>query len=190
MQKKIILIVAVILTMFLVITGILWGTAYNKAIRNANLVKQEKTKIYTAYAGRYDKVFAFIDAIESANAQINTQIDSIMAARTAFASALAAGNLDGAEENSEILENTFISLVSYMEDNPSAWNTVGLTAGFMSEFAASTNAVTYAINTYNETVAKYNITISVFPNKIFLGGFPEINDYVMPEFNTELPTFN
>ncbi len=191
MNKKIIVIItSAILVILLIVVGTLWIKAYNGATKAKNIVSQEKTKIYTAYSGRYDKVFAFIDAIESANAQINTQIDAIMAARTAFANALGRKDYDEAEEKTEIIESTFISLVSYLEDNPAAWNTIGLTSGFMAEFSASTNAVTFAINNYNEKVATYNILVSIFPNKLFLGGFKEIDDYVVPIFETTLPTFN
>lgn len=182
-------IVAVVLIVA-VIFGSMWVGAYNGAITKSNEINQKQTQIYTAYSNRYEKIAAYIDAIDNADAQILAQMTLITDARTAFANAIAAGQLDVAEDASSTIESTFINLVSYMEDNP-GWTTIGLTSGFMAEFAASTNAVTFAINSYNASLTDYNTFIALFPNNLFTGGFSRNDDfYTAPNFNTELPTFN
>lgn len=77
-----------------------------------------------------------------------------------------------------------------MEDNPASYQTVNLYGGFMGEFAASTNAVTYAINEYNDIVAVYNTHIEIFPNIIFLTNKTPFATWTPPNYDTELPTFN
>ncbi len=140
MNKKIIVsVTSTILVILLIVIGSLWIKAYNGARKAKHIVSQEKTKIYTAYSGRYDKVIIYINAIEGANAQLNTQIEAIMAARTAFANALGRMNYDEAEEKTEIINSTFVNLYSYMEDNPSSYLTVDLTEDFMMELFAATN---------------------------------------------------
>ena len=77
-----------------------------------------------------------------------------------------------------------------MEDNPESYNTVDLYSGYMAEFAASTNAVTYAINEFNEVVNDYNTFIQTFPNVIFLGEKVTFEPYSLANYNATLPTFN
>ncbi len=182
---------AFVLIVLATIIGVVWSTAYNGAETKFRQIKLRETEIYSAYSGRYEKVLQYIDAIESADQTILDQLTLITNARTAFANAMSNNDLDVAESASSTIESTFIDLVSYMEDNPSNWTTIGLTNNFMSEFAASTNNVTNRINAYNAAITEYNTFIVLFPNNLFTGGYTQNSDfYIAPNFNTELPTFN
>ncbi len=190
-QSIILLVIAGVLLLGAIILGSTWAGAYNGAVTKSNLIQQRETQIYSAYSNRYEKVGAYINAIESANGQILAQMTLITDARNAFADAMAAGQLDIAADESANIESTFINLIVLLEDNPGQWNTINLSAGFMAEFAASTNAVTFAINSYNAALTDYNTFIALFPNNLFTGGFARNDDfYTPPNFNTDLPTFN
>src|SRR5690606_29310115 len=121
--------------------------------------------------------------------QILTQLGLITQAREAFADAVASqASPDVLEQEFTALESMFITLVSYMEDNPSNWTTVGITSAFLAEYNASTNSVSFAINQYNETVFLYNSFLRKFPNNVFAFGFELKNAYSLPsEFVTVLP---
>lgn len=190
MRKRIIIISLVLVLALFTLIGSLWISSYNKAVVASHDIKEHHTKIFVKYNARYEKVLMFINAIESANEQINTQITAITDARARFAAALDSNNYEDAEAETEIIESTFITLVSYMEDNKESWNTVGLTRDFMFEFAADTNAVGEAIIRYNTKIADYNKLISLFPNRIFLKGFAPNEDYEVPTLVESLPTFS
>lgn len=191
MKKNIVSVVILVFVLVFIVIGSFWVSSYNGAVKLENEIVEKETNIFSAYSNRFDKVTAFIDAIEGANEQIITQINAIKEARIAFADAIASNNLELAESETATIESTFINLISYMEDNPTSWNTISLTQDFMSEFSASTNAVTYSIDNYNKTIKEYNNFISVFPNNLFTSKFEKnTKQYIAPNFNTELPKFN
>lgn len=188
-MKKIILIVSGALAVLAIVVGSFWVSAYNGAVVREAEVVEARGNVYAALEGRYVKVDILIDAIEDANATVTGYLTIIADAREAFASAIENGNASAADEATALVDGTFVTLVSYMEDNPDSYNTVGLYSGFMSEFTASTNAVTYSINIYNGNVTTYNTHIRTFPNVIFVGSRPVYTPYELTYYNVALPTF-
>ncbi len=189
-MKKITLAILGLFVFLGLTLGFTWVNAYNGAIQKNNAILEQQGNVHATLSARYEKVGAFIDAIEGANSTVQGYLDTIMAARTAFADAIAAGNVAAANEAATTIDGTFITLVSYMEDNPSSYNTVNLYAGFMSEFSASTNVVTNAIILYNGYVSSYNNHIQQFPNNLFVGTRTPYTPYNVSNYNTQLPTFN
>lgn len=167
-----------------------WIGAVNGEVRKNEDVVEATGNVHASLSGRYEKIGAFIDAIEDANATVLDYLQTIMAARTAFANAIAAGDSAEANDQAEIVDATFVTLVAYMEDNPGSYNTVNLYAGFMAEFAASTNVVTESIRTYNGKANVYNTHIKIFPNLIFLSGKTPYAIWALTNYTSELPTFN
>ena len=186
--------VAIIVGLVVVVLGGttagMWISAYNGEITRRENVTEERGNVHASLSGRYEKVGTFIDAIESANQTVLTYLETIRDARTAFADAIASNEPVDADAAAETIDSTFVQLVAYMEDNPESYNTVDLYAGYMAEFAASTNAVTYAITEFNGVVNDYNTFIQTFPNVIFLGGKVTFEPYSLANYNATLPTFN
>lgn len=187
--KKLYIVLGVVLA-FVGITSIIWINAYNGFVTRDNEITQKRGDVYAALSARYDKLSLMIDAIESANATVQGYLDTIMAARTAFADALANDDFESVDASITEINSTFISLVSYVEDNPSSYNTTGLYASALAEFNASTNAVMFAINQYNASVTSYNNHIKTFPNVIFVGSNAAYEPYEVANYNTTLPYFN
>ncbi len=188
-MRKIILIVSGALAILAIVIGSFWVSAYNGAVVREAEVVEARGNVYAALEARYVKVDVLIDAIEDANTTIERYLTIIADAREAFAAAIENGNAAAADEAAALADGTFVTLVSYMEDNPDSYNTVSLYSDFISEFTASTNAVTFMINTYNGTVTDYNTHIKTFPNIIFVGGRAIYNSYELTNYNVELPTF-
>lgn len=189
-MKKIYYYVIGIVALLAVVVGGTWISASNGAVTKENAIIENMGNVHAKLSGRYEKITAFIDAVEGANATVQGYLDTIMTARAAFADAIAAGNNVGANETAETIDGTFVTLVSYMEDNPASYNTVNLYGGYMAEFAASTNMVTTAITTYNSAVTAYNNHIKTFPNVIFVGGRTTYDIWPLTNYNSTLPTFN
>lgn len=189
-MKKAFLISGGILVTLALIIGAFWISAFNGAIRKEATVNQHRGDVHAALSARYDKVDAFIDAIEDANATVLSYLETITDAREAFADAIDQGDPSDAEQAAETLDATFVTLVAYMEDNPDSYNTVSLYSGFMGEFSASTNAVRFEIGEYNKAVREYNVHIQTFPNQIFVGGRTVLSEYSLTNYNATLPTFN
>lgn len=189
-MKRIYYYIIGIIALLAVVTGSTWIGAVNGEVRKNQNVIEATGNVHAKLGGRYEKVSAFIDAIEDANATIVGYLTIIADARTAFADAIASNDLEAANGAAQTIDATFIDLVSYMEDNPSSYNTVDLYSGYMAEFAASTNAVIVAVTTYNSEVNAYNTHIATFPNLIFLQGKTPYETWAVTYYNTTLPTFN
>lgn len=189
MKKQLTIILSIVL-LLIAIVSITWVGAYNGAIEKNNDVIEKKVGVHAAMAARYEKVDAFIDAIEGANETVQGFLDTIMEAREAFVNAIASNNIDAADETIDTIDGTFINLISYMENNPSSYNTVNLYSGYMAEFSAATNVVTNAILTYNSSVTAYNNHIERFPNNLFLGAREAHKPYSVENYNKPLPKFN
>jgi LemA protein len=189
-MKRIYYYILGIVALLAVVTGSTWIGAVNGEVRKRQNVIEATGNIYAKMGGRYEKVAGLIDAIEGANEAIVEFMTIIADARTAFANAIAANDLEAATGAAETIDATFIDLVSYMEDNPSEYSTVNLYSGYMAEFAASTNAVIVAVTTYNKEVNAYNTHIGTFPNLIFLQGKTPYETWVVPNYDTTLPTFH
>jgi len=187
--KKLYIILGVLLA-FVGITSIVWVNAYNGYVTRDNEIAQKRGDVYAALSARYDKLSLMIDAIESANATVQGYLDTIMAARTAFADALANDDFESVDDSITEINSTFINLVSYVENNPSSYNTTGLYASALADFNASTNAVLYAITQYNASVTSYNNHIKTFPNNLFVGSNATYAPYEVTNYNTSLPSFN
>lgn len=189
MRKRLTTLFTIVI-LLLAIVGITWISAYNGAVRKNNELIESRSNVYASMSARYEKVGAFIDAIEGANQTVLSYLNTIKDARTAFASAISNKNFEAADEAIDTIDATFITLISYMEDNPASYNTVNLYSGFMSEFSASTNVVIESIRDYNDKVTRYNNHIQTFPNNLFLKGRITYSTYEIENYNTTLPTFN
>lgn len=187
--KKLYIILGVIAIVIVVISSI-WITAYNTYQSNDVEVSQKRGDVHATLSIRYDKMAAMIDTIQSANSTVQGYLDTIMDARAAFANALASNDLESIDESIQEINSTFINLVSYVEDNPSSYNTTALYANALAEFNASTNVVLTTILAYNDTVATYNKHIRMFPNNLFVGNNPQYDTYEVANFNKTLPSFN
>lgn len=167
-----------------------WIGAVNGEVRKNQEVVEATGNVHASLSGRYEKMTLFIDTIETANAAISDFLGIIRDARTAFAAAIAGGNNLEAQEQSEVVDATFISLLAFMEDNPGEYNTVGLFSQHLAEVSASTNVVTNRISAYNSKATAYNTHIQIFPNMIFLGGKTPYAIWALTNYNATLPTFN
>ena len=166
-----------------------WIGAVNGEVRKNEAVIEATGNVHASLSGRYQTIGGFINAIDKADATVQSYLDTINAARVAFAGALSDGKATTANEQATIVDATFTTLVAYMEDNPSSYNTVVLYSGFMAEFAATTNVVTEEIRTYNNRVNAYNTHIHVFPNIVFLSRKTPYAIWPLTNYSDELPQF-
>lgn len=189
-MKKIIMFPIFIASVVLIILGIIWINAYNGEVTRNNLIEKNRGDVHAALGSRYDKVLAFIDAIEGADTTVTNYLNIIKEARTAFAEAIDNGDIIEADAEAGTIDSTFVTLLAYMEDNPASYNTVSLYAGFMSEFSAATNVVLNTIGKFNESVMSYNNHIQKFTNNMFLANKEPYATYSITNYNATLPTFN
>lgn len=189
-MKRIHYYITGVVVLILVLVSSTWIGAVNGEVRKRNDVLESTGNVHAKLSGRYEKVGAFIDAIEDANANVLTFLETIEDARTAFANAISAKDIDTANSAATTLDLTFTNLLAYMEDNPESYSTVSLYSGYTAEFSASTNAVTYAITEYNKKVNAYNTHIEVFPNIIYVGNKTRLEVWNLSYYNASLPTFN
>lgn len=188
-MKKLYLGLAIALTLIIFVAGF-WISAYNGSVTTRIDIDEKQGNVYASLSTRYDKMEVMIDAIESANTTVLGYLNTIKDARIAFADAIANEDLDAANTSIDEINSTFINLISFVEDNPSSYNTTGLYANALAEFNASTNVVLNTILSFNASVATYNKHIRSFPNNIFVGNLKIMDTYPVDNYNKTLPSFN
>lgn len=86
-----------------IIFVITWISAYNGAIEKNNTVIENRVSVHATMLARYEKVDAFIDAIEGANQTVQGYLNTIMEARSSFANAINNNNSSAADDASELI---------------------------------------------------------------------------------------
>lgn len=173
--------------MLLIIISIIWIVAYNGEVKKSNEIENMRDDVRAVLNVRYEKVLTLINSIESANTTVLGYLETIRDARTAFANAI---DMDGTIDAASEIDGTLFTLLSYMEDNPSSYNTVGLYSGFASEFSRDSNVALNLMMAYNKAVRSYNNHIKTYPNFLFFMSYDKKIGYVVDNYNTELPTFH
>jgi len=143
-------------------------TTRDQAVFAKNKVESSFETIGTRLQQRSETMQILINGIDDANEQIADLLEMITDARTALANATTPDEYSEAEGD---LEGAFEGLRIIIEDNPGTYQTVDLYNQYMASAVASTNAVTFARETYNDNVEAYRNTIESFPGNLILGMF-------------------
>ena len=170
MGKGKITIFSVLLFLIVVIVGlgIYAATTYNRAVQTSNQIPTDLAAIGIAVENRYDKMSIMMDALTQYDATVTAYITAITDARAAFADALDNSDVADMVTAETSLDNAFNVLAVFLEDNPAYLGTT-LYQQYMSEVAASSNAVAQAKEDYNASVQAFNTLVQSFPANLFIG---------------------
>lgn len=190
MNKAIVIlfsILGVIILLGIIVTTMAINT-YNEAIFAKNDIDEKWEDIGIRLEQRYETMSILIDSIHDANQQVEDLLEMITDARAAI---LSATNPDELSEAEGDLEGAFEGLRIIIEDNPDTYSTVGLYTQYMNNATASTNAVSFARQAYNDSVIAFRNLVQSFPGNIILGMFGFSSDtYDLYQAQTpEVPTF-
>ena len=149
------IVIGIILTSILLITGIIAGVN-NRAIYLEEQVSAAKAGISVVEKRRADLIYNLVDAVQAYQKYEYEALTSI----TALRASIAKGNYDDAE--------TIINAIA--EDYPELKADENYRQ-LMNELALTENQIAQYRNNYNEQVRAYNKTVRSFPNNIILNMF-------------------
>ncbi len=185
MKIKVLAIVGVVVAVFSIITIF----SYNHLVNMDEDVSLYYSQIDNRLQERHDKIGQILAVVNGLQEHAETIYNAITAARTAYAEAKAANDIDGMIEADALEAVAFTDVLIAIEDNP----LITAESGFQSliyEISGMESALSQARKDYNEAVADYNRGVRKFPSVIFanLFGFESERDYwKMNEGADEVP---
>ncbi|MDD4070656.1 MAG: LemA family protein [Candidatus Izemoplasmatales bacterium] len=185
MKIKVLAIVGVVVAVFSIITIF----SYNHLVNMDEDVSLYYSQIDNRLQERHDKIGQILAVVNGLQEHAETIYNAITAARTAYAEAKAANDIEGMIEADALEAVAFTDVLIAIEDNP----LITAESGFQSliyEISGMESALSQARKDYNEAVADYNRGVRKFPSVIFanLFGFESERDYwKMNEGADEVP---
>jgi len=180
MQRKNIIIIAIIAFIFLVFVAYPWGT-YNSLVRAREGVKAQWQQVETQYQRRFDLIPNLVESVKGIMAQEQKIFGDLAEARTRYAGA-------PTPENATEVESALGRLLVILENYPELRSSENV-SGLMAELAGTENRVAVERRRYNEEVKNYNQSIKIFPRNILanLFGFSEEQYFESAEGSENAP---
>ncbi|MAG44415.1 LemA family protein [bacterium] len=166
MNKKTIIIVAIITVLLLIFIAYPWGT-YNSLVRAQESIKAQWQQVETQYQRRFDLIPNLVNSVKGIMEQEKEIFGNLAEARSKYAGAPSAENASG-------VESALSRLLLIMENYPEL-RSAETVSGLMAELAGTENRVAIERRRYNEKVESYNKSIKIFPKNILANifGFSE-----------------
>ena len=191
-MRKYLLIGVGVVVAFIVFVGISLIVSYNNLVGLDEEINQSYSQIEVRLQERHDKIGQLLGTIEGLQEHAETIYNAIVAAREAYADAIADGDMDAiiAADAAEAVALTDVLLV--VEDNPLITATSGYLA-LIDEIASMEAALAVARRDYNEAVQTFNTKARRFPTVLFVSAFgfeKQIDYWKMNEGADEVPVID
>lgn len=169
-MRKIVLMVLGAFVLLLVAFGISIAVSYNNLVDLDEDISYYYSQIENRLQERHDKIEQILGAVEGLQEHAESIYDAITAARAAYASASASGNIQDLIAADAQEATALSNLLVVVEDNPlitatSAYN------GLIYEISSMESALSVARRDYNIAVQSYNAKVRKFPTVIIAGMF-------------------
>lgn len=177
---------------FIVFVGISLIVSYNNLVELDEEINQSYSQIEVRLQERHDKIGQLLGTISGLQEHAETIYNAIVAARQAYADAIAGGDMDAliAADAAEALAITDVLLV--VEDNPLITATSGYSA-LITEIASMEAALAVARRDYNLAVQSFNTKARKFPTVMFVSAFgfdKEVEYWKMNDGADEVPVID
>jgi LemA protein len=193
MQKKVILLAAMIVPAFLVViflVGMIFG--YNNLVDLDVSIDGKYSQIEVRLQERHDKIPMIVATVEGLQEHAETIYNMITSARAAYASAEASGDMDAMIAADALEAIAITELIAVVEDNPLVTATSGYLA-LIDEISGIESALAVARRDYNNAVQEYNASVRKFPRVLyasFLGFEKDLSFWRMNEGADEVPVID
>lgn len=142
-------------------------TIYNKLIQSRNKVSNAFAQIDTQLQRRFDLIPNLVETVKAYATHEKEAFENIAAARSGY---MNAHSLEDKINADNMLTSTLKTLFSVVENYPD----LKANTNFMqlqTDLKGTEDKIAFSRQFYNDTVLKYNDTLSVFPNNIIAGMF-------------------
>lgn len=160
--------IALLIVVGIPILFILWVImAYNGLVGWRNQVKNAWSQIDVQLKRRYDLIPNLVETVKGYAKHERETLDAVIKARNSAMTATTPQQVSQAEN---VLQGTLKSLFALSESYPDLKANQNF-LGLQEELTSTENKISFARQFYNDTVAKYNTLIQVFPRNIIAGIF-------------------
>jgi len=151
---------------------------YNSLVDNDESVDQAQSEVVNRLNQRQDLMGQLIPTVTGLQEHAEAIYDKIVAARSAYANAVAANNIDGMIEADGLQVEAINQLLIVIEDNPNIHATSAF-IGLIDNISAMESSLAQARRDYNTHVGTYNSSVRKFPKVLYasLFGFEKEKPY-------------
>lgn len=152
---------------------LMWGIGTNNSlVRLHEEVNLKSGQIQTTLQRRSDLIPNLVSTVKGYAAHEEKVFTDIADSRAKLSGAISGGDMEAIKEANDGLSSALGRLLAIQEAYPELKANTNFTA-LMDELAGTENRINVARQQYNDTVAKYNMKIKVFPSSIIanMNGF-------------------
>src|SRR2546425_10379906 len=180
------IILLVVLVGLIVVAGLWLMTSYNGLVTLRQSVKNAWAQIDVQLKRRHDLIPNLVNTVKGYAAHEKETFERVIAARARATSATSAGEVIKAEGE---LSSALARLLAVSEAYPELKANQNFIA-LQEELTSTENRIAYARQFYNDSVAKLNTRIQIFPTVVIAGmfGFSEEPFFEVPGEEKAAPT--
>lgn len=170
MKKSNIVLISIAAVLFIIL---LWGIGTNNSLVRLNEeVKLKYGQIQTTLQRRSELIPNLVSTVKGYAAHEEQIFTDIADSRAKLSGAISGGDIEDIEKANDGLSSALGRLLAIQEAYPELKANENFTA-LMDELAGTENRINVARQQYNDTVAKYNMKVKVFPSSIIanMNGF-------------------
>jgi len=170
MKKGTIVLISIAAVLILIL---FWGIGTNNSlVRLHEEVNLKSGQIQTTLQRRSDLIPNLVSTVKGYAAHEEQVFTDIADSRAKLSGAISSGDMEAIKKANDGLSSTLGRLLAIQEAYPELKANENFTA-LMDELAGTENRINVARQQYNDTVAKYNMKIKVFPSSIIanMNGF-------------------
>ena len=189
MKKGTTILIAIVLIFCI---ALVWSiSTSNSLVQLQEEVQQMYSQIETTLQRRSDLIPNLVSTVRGYATHEEKIFIEIAEARTALSGAISSRDIDEIKSANDGLSSALGRLLAIQENYPELKANTQFTA-LMDELAGTENRITVARQQYNETVAKYNKRVKVFPTSIIanMRGFTAVKYFEADETSKSVPTVN
>ncbi len=141
-------------------------------------------KVHESVLSRYITIEEIISEVETSDEPLQNKINDVNNAHTLLK------NEEQTKDEVYTLEHAFNELINYLKDNKDKYTPFSLSAETLTKFENDSTLVVENIKLLNSGINKYNTTLKVFPNIIYLSKYERFAVWDVSSFIVTLPDFS
>ena len=169
-RKSIVLIISVFIGLAFLLVALSMIGGYNGLVNLDEDINSKYAQIEVRLQERHDKIGQILGAVTGLQEHAESIYLMITNARTAYAAAVADGDMEAMIEADALEALSLSELLVVVEDNPLVTAT-GAYYQLIDEISSMESALAVARRDFNEAVEVYNVAVRRFPRVLYAGMF-------------------
>jgi len=169
-RKSLVLIISIFIGLAFLLVALSMISGYNGLVNLDEDINSKYAQIEVRLQERHDKIGQILGAVTGLQEHAESIYLMITNARTAYAAAVADGDMEAMIEADALEALSLSELLVVVEDNPLVTAT-GAYYQLIDEISSMESALAVARRDFNEAVEVYNVAVRRFPRILYAGMF-------------------